>query len=703
MRRILALAFVSAPLALGLLSIQEVAGVERVAEVAGVKRVAEVGQAASASGVELTALDRTVDPCNDFYTFACGGWAAANPIPPDRRSWGRFQEVQDRNVAVLRTVLEGKTAGSRDLARARAYYAACMDEHAIEQKGLEPLLPELQKVEALHSQRDLPALIAHLHATDAETAGAGGTAAGTYAFFAFGSRPDFADATKNVANVGPAGLGLPDRDYYLKTDDRSVAQRRQYRATVEHMLALSGVPAADASRDADAVLSIETSLARATMDVAARRDPNARNHPMGLMQLQALTPHFPWPSYLTAAAAPAFDRVNVSEPEFIKEFDAILARSSLEDVRAYLRWHVVHASANMLPKTLADADFEFFSRALAGQQQQLPRWRRCVNWTDQHLGEALGAAFVEVAFGPRAKADMLAMVKGIKDALGRDIDSLPWMTPETKKAAMQKLAAVVDRIGYPDKWRDYSAVRVSREDALGNLQRVRTFERTRNVSRIGQPVDKDEWSMTPPTVNAYYSPPNNNINFPAGILQPPFYRADRDPALNYGGAGAVIGHELTHGFDDQGRKFDGQGNLRDWWTPADGKAFEERASCIADQYSGYVVAGDTHINGRLTLGENTADNGGLRLALMAYLAGPGATAPPSLDGFTPEQRFFLGWGQQWCQNGRPEAERLQAATNPHSAPKYRVNGVVSNMPEFAAAFSCKAGAAMVRQPACRVW
>jgi endothelin-converting enzyme/putative endopeptidase len=363
----------------------------------------------------------------------------------------------------------------------------------------------------------------------------------------------------------------------------------------------------------------------------------------------------------------------------------------------------VHEAADLLPKAFADADFDFFSRTLAGQQEQQPRWRRCVTQTDERLGEALGKAFVEETFSPKAKADTLQMVQDIKNAMRQDIDAAPWMSGETKKAAMVKLEAVVDRIGYPDEWRDYSSIRVTRDDALGNRERAELADRTRTLAKIGQPVDRGEWRMTPPTVNAYYSPDRNNINFPAGILQPPFYRSGRDAAVNYGAAGAVIGHELTHGFDDQGRKFDGQGNLRDWWTAADGKAYEERATCVADQYSGYAVAADTHVNGRLTLGENTADNGGLRLALMAYLAGPGARNTTKIDGFTPEQRVFLGWAQVWCENARPEAERLKAATNPHSSNKYRVNGPMSNMPEFAKAFSCKANAPMIRTSACRVW
>jgi endothelin-converting enzyme/putative endopeptidase len=404
-----------------------------------------------------------------------------------------------------------------------------------------------------------------------------------------------------------------------------------------------------------------------------------------------------------AAEAPPLPTINVAVPDYLRAMNSLISVNAMADLKAYLRWHVLHQSADLLPRAFADADFDFFSRTLAGQQEQTPRWRRCVTMTDEQLGEALGKAFVDETFGPKAKADTLQMVQDIKNAMRQNIDAAPWMSGETKKAAMLKLEAVVDRIGYPDEWRDYSSVRVTRDDALGNRQRALLFNRQRNLAKIGKPVDRSEWSMTPPTVNAYYSPDRNNINFPAGILQPPFYRSGRDAAVNYGGAGAVIGHELTHGFDDQGRKFDGQGNLRDWWTAADGKAYEERATCVADQYSGYAVDGDTHVNGRLTLGENTADNGGLRLALMAYLAGPGAKNQSKVDGFTPEQRVFLGWAQVWCESARPEAERLKAATNPHSSNKYRVNGPTSNMPEFQKAFSCKANAPMLRTNACRVW
>jgi len=646
---------------------------------------------ADVKGVDIEALDRKADACVDFYQFACGGWVAKNPVPADRRSYGRFTEVQDRNFTILRRILE--TPGEGDRRKASDYYAACMDESKIEAAGLSPVASDLATIEELVNPDDLPVLVAHLHTI------------GVPALFRFAAQTDvLGDATQQIADVDQAGLSLPDRDYYLKTDDRSVDLRTRFAATVERMFALAGATADQAAADAKAVLSIETALATASLDRVQRRDPKSRLHTLPLNELQAMTPNFSWRKYATAAEAPKFQVLNVAVPDYLKAVDRLIGtQAATGDIKVYLRWHVLHQSADLLPKALADADFDFFSRTLAGQQEQQPRWRRCVTETDERLGEALGKAFVEEAFGPQAKADMLKMVQDIKAAMQQDIDAAPWMSGETKKAAMVKLNKVVDRIGYPDTWRDYSSVRVARDDAVGNRERALAFNRARTLAKIGQPVDRGEWSMTPPTVNAYYSPDRNNINFPAGILQPPFYRAGRDAAMNYGGAGAVIGHELTHGFDDQGRKYDGDGNLRDWWTAADGKAYEERAACVADQYSGYTVAGDTKVNGRLTLGENTADNGGLRLALMAYLAGPGAKVKDKADGFTPEQRVFLGWAQVWCESARPEAERLKAATNPHASNKYRVNGPVSNMPEFAKAFSCKPTAPIVRQNACRVW
>ena len=656
---------------------------------------------AGGSGLDLSALDRTVNACTDFYQFACGGWIAANPVPADRQRWSRFAELQERNFERLRHILETPAAGG-DRQKAVAYYAACMDEGGIEAKGLVPLEADLRSITTLRRVGDLPELLARLHGL------------GASALFRFSGDVNLRDSAHHMADVDQSGLGLPERDYYLKTDNRSVDLRTRYRAHVQRMLALADSSAPDAlarsEKGADVVLALETALATASLDVVTRRDPKASDHPMTLAELEALAPNFGWKRYFTAAMAPPFQIVNVDAPEFVRGLGTLLASTPLDDLKIYLRWHVLRASAALLPKAFVEEDFDFFARTLAGQQQPLPRWRRCVARTDQALGEALGKAFVDEAFGPTAKADTLRMVQGIKAAMTQDIAEATWMGPDTKRAAALKLEGVADRIGYPDKWRDYSALRVNREDALGNLQRAVAFDRQRRIAKIGELVDLGEWSMTPPTVNAYYSAVRNNINFPAGILQPPFYAAGRDAAVNYGAAGSVIGHELTHGFDDQGRKFDGTGNLRDWWTADDAKGYETRSSCIADQYSQYVVAGDLHVNGRLTLGENTADNGGARLALLAYLAGPGApdrnpasAAAEMVDGFTPEQRFFLGFGQIWCESSRPEAERLLAATDPHTATRYRVNGVISNMPEFQKAFSCRADAPMVRANACRVW
>lgn len=642
------------------------------------------------AGIEVPSLDRSGDACTDFYQFACGGWMAANPMPPDRQRWGRFNQLQERNFTILRRILEApKSEGDRK--KASDYYAACMDEKGIEARGLQPVEREVARIEAMTRKDELPAALARLHSI------------GVNVLFRFGVRTDLRDATRQVANVDQGGLGLPDRDYYLKTDARSLELKQKYQDHVQKMLEMLKTTPARSEAGAHAILAIETKLADAALDRTARRDPAATDHMMPRPDWQALTPDLDWSKYVTAAGAPSFNQINVSVPSYLEAVNALVASTSLDDVKAYLTWQLVNASAQMLPKAFADADFDFFSRTLGGQQEPLPRWQRCVTETDEQFGEALGKAFVDEAFGPAAKADTLEMVEGIKAAMKRDIDAASWMSQETKRAAEVKLNAVANRIGYPDKWLDYSSVKVGRDDALGNLQRATAFERKRNLDKIGRPVDPSEWSMTPPTVNAYYSPDRNNINFPAGILQPPFYQSRRDAAVNYGGAGAVVGHELTHGFDDQGRKFDGKGNLRNWWTEGDAKAYEERASCIADQYSEYVVAGDTHLNGKLTLGENTADNGGVRLALMAYLAGPGKSAPPVMDGFTPEQRLFIGFGQIWCENRRPEFERVRAATDPHSSGRYRVNGTVSNMPEFQKAFGCKADAAMVRQNQCRVW
>ncbi len=661
---------------------------------------AQPSPSAPASGVDLGALNRSADACSDFYEFACGGWLAKNLLPADRRNWGRFAEVQEGSFATLRRILESP-GGDADQRKAGDYYASCMDEAAIDAAGPRPLTPTLERIGSLQDRADLPALLAHLHAVAMLPSGPG--RAPYSALFDFESTTDLGEPTQKIANVDQGGLALPDRDNYLKTDERTSVLREKYQVHVEQVLAALGLPAAEAAGGARAVLTLETALSRAAADPVTRRDPDKMYHPMTPADLRALSPHFDWKSYFAAASAPAFSRVDVNAPAFVQAVDAIVANTPLADIKHYLRWQVAHASALMLPKAIRDLDFDFFARTLRGQQEPTPRVRLCIADTDERLGEALGKAYVQEAFGPQAKADMLKMVAGIKAAMREDIRRADWMTEPTKKAATRKLDAVADGIGYPDAWRSYAAVRIDRSDALGNFQRALAFERQRDLMKIGRPIDRSEWHMTPPTVNAYYSPLENNINFPAGILQLPFYSAARDAAVNYGAIGAVIGHELTHGFDDQGRRFDTDGSLRDWWTADDADAFEDRADCIADQYSKYVVEGDARVNGRLTLGENTADNGGLRLALMAYLAGPGATPRPMLDGFTPEQRVFLGWAQSWCEVSRPETERIKAATNPHASNRYRVIGPLSNMSEFQKAFSCKAGSPMVREKACRVW
>jgi putative endopeptidase len=653
---------------------------------------------ASASGLQLDAMDKSVDACTDFYKFACGNGMAKNPVPADRSSWGRFDELQERNNETLKKILEsaaaGTDAGSKKIGD---YYASCMDESAINTKGAAPLDPLLKKIAALTGPNALAPLVAELHTI------------GINPFFSFGTEADFKDASVEMAIADQGGMGLPDRDYYFRDDAKSVELRKQY---VEHVGKMAGLlgdaperPTAlrQGSGQAEAVMKIETALAKAALDVVSRRDPNKIYHKLSVAELQALTPQFQWQQYFSGIGSPPIYALNVTEPDFFKALGQTMASTPIDELKAYLRWHVAHASAAVLSAPFVNENFRFYGTQLTGAKELRPRWKRCVQYTDDDLGEALGQAFVKEAFGPQAKADTLKMVHELEAALEKDIHGLAWMTETTRKEALTKLHAISDKIGYPEQWRDYSALTITRGDALGNSQRSNAFEFRRSLAKIGRPVDKTEWEMTPPTVNAYYNPLENNINFPAGILQPPFYSAKADAAVNFGGAGAVIGHELTHGFDDQGRQFDARGNLKDWWTPADAKAFEDRAQCFVDYYSSLTAVDDVKLNGKLTLGENAADNGGLRISLMAYLARTSAEPAGTIDGFTPEQRVFLGWGQVWCENMRPERARMLAQTNPHSPGRERVNGVVANMPEFQKAFSCKAGAPMVRQTQCRVW
>jgi endothelin-converting enzyme/putative endopeptidase len=635
-----------------------------------------------ATGFDPVWLDRSTDPCNDFYQYACGNWIQKNPIPADESRWGRFNALAERNLAILREILET----SRDQ-KLGDYYASCMDEAGIEKKGAAPIRPDLGRIAALKNKSELAGLVARLHG------------AGVPAMFSFHAAADSKNSKVNIANLNQGGLSLPDRDYYLKDDAKSVEIRQRFVAHMERMFVLMGT----AKESARAVMDLETALARGSLDRVSRRDPNRVYHKMTVAELEKLAPSFAWRRYFAALGAPAFDSLNVAVPEFLKTLEERIGATSLEDWKTYLAWHVVHDAAPLMASTFVKENFEFFGKTLTGAKELRPRWKRCVELADNELGEALGQGFVDRTFGAEGKKRMLEMVHALERALARDIQGLDWMTPETRKQALVKLKAIQNKIGYPDKWRDYSKLKIVRGDALGNSSRAAEFERRRDLAKIGQPVDPTEWGMTPPTVNAYYNPPENNINFPAGILQPPFFDRAMDDGVNFGGIGAVIGHEMTHGFDDSGRKFDAAGNLRDWWTGEDAKEFEKRAACFVEQYSQYEAAPGVKLNGKLTLGEDAADNGGLRIAYMALLETLEGKPKAKIDGFTPEQRLFLGWGQIWCQNQTEENARLRAATDPHSPGRWRVNGVMVNMPEFRQSFGCRVGQPMAPEKACRVW
>ena len=644
---------------------------------------------------DIGALDKSADPCVDFYQYACGGWLKANPVPSDQARWGRFDELQERNRQTLHEILEeaAKPSANRDAVTQKIgdYYAACMDEKAIDARGLAPVEPDLKRIRDMKDKADLAAVVAHLHRL------------GVDVMFAFASGQDYKDSNEVIAQADQGGLGMPDRDYYLKDDSKSVELRQKYVAHVQRILELLGEKPEQANLDAAAMMRLETDLAKGSLDLVSRRDPEKQYHRITVKDFEALAPSFSWSQYYSAVGAPKFDSINAVWPDFFKALDEQIRKTSLADWKTYLTWHLIHSEVRMLPAAFLNENFNYFGKTLTGAQEMRPRWKRCVDYTDAELGEALGQKFVEKTFGKLGKANTLAMVQALERALGQDIEKLPWMSAMTKQQAEIKLKAIANKIGYPDKWRDYSSVVIKRDDPLGNDNRADEFEFQRQLNKIGKPLDRTEWGMTPPTVNAYYDPQMNNINFPAGILQPPFYDNDMDDAVNFGAIGMVIGHELTHGFDDQGAQFDAKGNLKDWWTPEDSKEFKSRTACLVNEYSKFSVAPGANINGELTLGENTADNGGLRIALMALEEKLSGKTKPEIGGFTPEQRFFLAYGQIWCENEREEAARLSVQTNPHSPGRYRVNGVVQNMPEFQKAFSCKAGEPMTPTNSCRVW
>lgn len=648
---------------------------------------------------DASAIDKSIDPCVNFYKFACGNWLKNNPIPPDQSTWGRFNELSERNRLVLRDILENAEKAQDRSANEQKigdYYASCMDEAEINQKGTAVLNPDFDRIAAMKSKEELTALIAHLQREQIS------------ALFDFGSGPDFKEAKMMIAQADQGGLSLPDRDYYLKTDAKSVEQQKQYVQHVTNMFKLLGDSPEKSAAEAEAVMKIETALAKGSMTRVELRDPEKIYHKLSEAEWQALTPVLSWPKFLTDVGAPSLQSLNVGEPEFFKALDTALKETTLDDLKTYFRWHVVHAAAatNVLPDAFVNENFEFFGKTLRGTKELPPRWKRCVSGVNSDLGEALGQVYVEKEFPPEAKERTLEMVHAVEEALRQDITTLPWMTEATKKQALIKLEAIQNKIGYPNKWRDYSSLKIIRGDAIGNSLRSNEFEVQRELNKIGKPRDTQEWGMTPPTVNAYYDPTENDINFPAGILQPPFYDYKANAGLNFGGIGAVIGHELTHGFDDEGSKFDKEGNLKDWWTTEDQKAFDEREECLVKEYDNFVPVDDVHLNGKLTLGENTADNGGLRIAdkaLETVLEKNPKEADEKLDGFSQEQQLFLAWGQVWCQNQTDQFARLMALTNEHSAGEFRVNGVVRNMPEFRRAWGCKAGAPMVPENACRVW
>ena len=647
---------------------------------------------------DLNAIDKSVDPCVNFYEYACGNWRKNNPIPGDQARWGRFNELRERDRYLLwvdlnRAANDPKTPLQRKYGD---FYAACLNTDLANQLGEKPLQPVLASIDALSDKKGLATLVARLQVDDA-----------TGAFFRFGSEQDQKDSQKQIGAVFQSGLSLPDRDYYILDDERMTKIRKQYKDYAIALFKLAGDNDDKAAAEADSVLAIETALAKGSMPRVDLRDPAKRYHLLPVSNLNTLAPDFDWNAYLAGTPAPAIRELNIGTPDFFKTMNEVIQNQSLDSIKSYLRFHALNSAAPWLSQPYVDLNFDFFRRTLQGQQEQEARWKRCTSLTDNAMGEAVGQDWVKENFPPEAKANMEKLVAALEKSLDEDIQSLPWMTPETKKQAEAKLAAFRQKIGYPEKWRDYSKLEVKRDDLLGNIQRADEFELARDLKKIGQPVDEKEWTMTPPTVNAYYQASNNDINFPAGILQPPFFDNSKDPAVNFGAIGVVIGHEMTHGFDDQGSKYDAQGNVKNWWTPSDRAAFDERTGCEVNEYGSFEPVSGQKLNGKLTLGENTADNGGLRIAyraLISVLAKEGGnTETQKIDGYTPAQRYFISFAQVWCENRTDEYARVAARTDPHSPGEFRTNGAVQNFDEFGKAFGCHKGQPMMPEKPCVVW
>jgi putative endopeptidase len=653
---------------------------------------------------DVSAIDSSVDPCTDFYQYACGNWIKSNPVPSDQVRWGRsFSLLEERNRYLLWKDLDQAARDPKTPLQKQYgdFYAACMDTATIDRKAMQPIESSWAEIAALQDPRGIPALMSELENH--------GTPDG---FFGFGVEQDRKDSSKQIAGLYQGGFSLPDRDYYLVDNPHFATIRAEYIEHVKKMFTLAGDREDQAAKEAQAVMEIETAMAKASLSRTEMRNPEKIYHIYTLAELDSLTPNFDWSTYFHSVGIGRFDTLNVATPDYFKALNGMLASQPLEAWKSYLRWHVLHGQARDLSKPFFDENFNFFSRTLAGQKEPQPRWKLCTAMTDRALGEAVGQDWVKENFPPAAKQSMDKLVAALERALSEDIQGLPWMSETTKKAAEEKLAMIRNKIGYPEKWRDYSSVKVNRTDLVGNLHHSAVYERNYNFAKLGKPVDEKEWSMTPPTVNAYYDQGFNDINFPAGILQPPFFDVNADPGVNYGGIGVVIGHEMTHGFDDQGSQYDGHGNLREWQTPADRKAFTERTECVAKEYSGFEAApahGDTpaaYLNGHLTLGENTADNGGLRIAyqaLLSALAEEGKSIDEKIDGFTEAQRYFIGFAQVWCQNQTEQSARQSVLVDPHSPGQWRVNGTVQNFEQFGKAFGCKPGQPMAPVNSCRVW